>query len=278
MKARFDASKIVSAYEQAFRRMRQLEGFSQVELLRAEAGVILKTWAGRTKVAKPDDALLRARYRAGKRAFGYTNIEKNEYGITVNTGRRGGYPGEVWYKHTLASRGKRRFQQAGLVLDTGAFQPAWIHWKASVWLNIRAGAERYGAELAKLLPHAAKSVGLARQSVIQIADALGIDLTQVKGGGSLSAAGIAKAYAAIASNGRSYRNGTGYQGGDERKFFIHLVNRHPYAVQIGMDQTLLAILSGRVSYIDRAYRSGVFTSVGRSTKAFPNLFKTSSPS
>jgi len=118
-----------------------------------------------------------------------------------------------------------------------------------------------------------RSVGLARQSVVQIADALGIDLLTVKGGGTLSDAGIAKARAALASNGQSYRNGIGLQGGNKVYDHVDLINTLPYGRKIGMDRTLLSVLNGQNKYFEKSYAKGAFDSQRKACAGYPNLFK-----
>lgn len=279
MRITMDASSVMTAYSAAFRKLRALEGFDQQAILLAEAGVILKTWAGRTKVAKAETVNLFARYRAGKRAFGATSAGKNEYGITVNTGRRGGEPGLVWFRTDgttrMTAKGKQAgkpFQLAGHISDSGVFSPSWLHYRKSDFDKINQGAHRYGQELKKILPASLKAVGLARQAVVQIADDLGIDLSRVKGGGGLSDAAIAKARAAMASNGSQYKNGSGSEGGDDTKAFVQLLSRYPLGSKIGMDLTLLAVVAGRAKYIETAYQKGAFDSLNRTMKAFPNVF------
>lgn len=269
MNATFDASKVVAAYHKAFKHMRQIPGFDHKLVLRAEIGSILKTWAGRTKVAKPEQAEWRARYRAGKRAFGDVgSINSNPYGISVNTGLRGGFPGEVWYRHPMSGK----FQQAGVIDDSGGFRASWIHWKTPVWNKIHDGMKIYALHLRDQLQIAPKTIGFSRQSIIQIADALNIDLNQVKGQG-VSAAGITKARAAIASSGRSYRNGYGNQEGTHERFFIRMTNRLPYGIKSGMDRTLKGVISGRAKFIQTAYAKGAFNSVRGVAKSFPNVFR-----
>jgi hypothetical protein len=254
-------------YGRALRMLRTLPGFSHKQILRAECGSILKAWAGRTKVSTEEEALWRARFRAGKRAFGdVSSIDRNPYGISVNTGLRGGYPGEVWYRHPVS----KKFQQAGVINDHGGFTPAWIHWKSAAWSGILEGSERYATELKGQLILAPKTVGFARQSVVQIADDLGIDLNKVNGGG-INAKGLAKARAAIASNGRAYKNGSGTQSGDEQRFLIRLTNNLPFAIKAKMDRDILGIMRGRAKFIETAYRKGAMRSAGRVAKSFPNL-------
>ncbi len=269
MNARFDASGAVAAYTQAFRKMRQLPGFDQRLVLRAEGGSILKQWAGRTKVGTPEQADYRARYRAGKMAFGaVSHIDRNPYRISVNTGLRGGEVGWVWYKHPGGG-----FIPAGVISDNGTILPNHIHFKPDVWSKVVEGMERYADSLAGLLPNARKSIGMARQSVIQIADQLGIDLNSVKGQG-ISSAGITKARAAIASTGKTYQNGYGSEGGDDVRYHIRLLNNLPFGVRSGMDRILIGVLSGRAKFIETAYKKGAFDSMRSVSRAFPNVFKT----
>jgi hypothetical protein len=239
-------------------------------VLRAEAGSILKKWAGVTKVADRESADERARYRAGKRAFGNLGgASKNQYRLSVNTGVRGGIPGWVWYMHP-----SNRFMLAGYIDDSGGVHPnPQRRFKNEAWSQISSGMQVYGGHLSTLLPHAHKSIGLARQSVIQIADSLGIDLSAVQGQG-VSAAGINKARAAIASSGRAYKNGLGSQGGDDAKAFVQLINRLPFGVKSGMDRGLAGVLSGRAKFIETAYKKGAFDSAKNAAKSFPNVFKT----
>lgn len=268
MKVTIDASEVLQQYRAGFRRLAALEGFDHKAILRAEAGVILKTWAGRTKVANAYTAELFARAKAAKRAFGANHINKNPFGITVNTGRRDGFPGTVWFRTA-----RKKFMTPGVISENGSIKQSHLHFKDDDWARIEAGMVTYANELKKALPAAVKSSGLARQSVIQIADDLGIDLGAVKGGGNLSATGIAKARAAIASNGHQYKNGSGSEGGDAVRCHVELINRLPYNQKAGMDSVLLSIIAGRAKYIERSYQKGAFDSMSRTVKAFPNIFR-----
>ena len=260
-----DVAKSADAYSKAFQRLAALPGFSQREILLAEAGSILKAWAGRTKVATNEQIERRIRARVAYNLKMQKAGAGNPYGITVNNGARGGERGEVWFRTS-----RKRFQQAGVVTPGGKYKPANIHWKDADWQKIKAGADQYAARLSVRRREAKRAGGLARQSVIQIADRLGIDLATVKGAG-VSAAGIAKARAAIASSGRAYQNGEGYTGGDEVKTYVDLINSLPYNTSIGMDRTLRGVLMGRAKYIERSYSKGAFDSMRKVAAAFPNI-------
>lgn len=276
MQVKLDASTVGAAYSAAFQRLKQLPGFDHRKVLRAEAGSILKRWAGLVPVAKPEESKKRARLRLA-RQMGLTKA--GTWDITINVGIKSGTPGVVWYRSN--SRRSRasfalnrgwRWQYAGEVSDSGAFTPAWVHFPDEAWAQIKNVCAQYGQRLAKEIPAAQKSVGLARQSVIQIADQLGIDLIEVAGGG-ISAAGITKARAAIASNGNIYQNGSGAQAGDDVKYYVELINRMPRGLQIGIDRMLLQVISGRAKFIETAYAKGAFDSIEKTAKAFPNILK-----
>lgn len=278
MKVTMDARPAAKAYSRAFQRLRQLPGFDLKAVLRAEAGSILKQWAARTPVASQREATFRARLRAAK-AAGVTRA--GTYDITVNTGARKGEPGVVWFRSNSAASNKKfnsglrwAWQYAGEVSDGGQFTPAWKHYRSSDWRNISEGAQKYGQLLAGMVPKSRASIGLSRQSVIQIADQLGIDLASVRGTG-VSAAGIAKARAAMNSRGQSYKNGNGYQGGDNVRAYVTLINRLPYGDKIGMDRSLASVLAGRAKYIETSYQKGAFDSMKRAASAFPNIFDAS---
>lgn len=266
---KFDASAAVAAYQRAFRQLHNLPGFDPRLALTAEAGVILKTWAGRTKVTKQDQIDVRARVRA----LYIKGLTKGD--ITINAGRRGA-KGVIWHRSSSRkafAAGKRKFRVAGRLAEGGHIVANWQHFRDEDWQDINDKAIDADREISVQVKRGEKSAGLARQSVIQIADDLGIDLARVKGGGSLSAAGIAKARGAIASSGNAYKNGHGMKGGDDVKSYVELITRLPYGAKIGMDRTLAGVLQGRATYIGRTYEKGAVDSLARVSRAFPEILR-----
>lgn len=123
----------------------------------------------------------------------------------------------------------------------------------------------------KLLVRKAKqSAGLSRQSVIQIADQLGIDLARVPGMG-VSAAGIAKARSAVASNGKQYQNGYGVVSDSAKSFYLTLINRYPKGGAVGMDRTLQTVIRRRLKYFRQNLKTGALRSAESAAKAYPYL-------
>lgn len=273
---KFDGQAAAAAYSRAFRRLAQLQGFSQHEILRAEAGSILKRWAGLTKVATPAQADARTRLRV-VRGLGYTRAP-DRGDVTVNAGIRGPY-GRVWIK-AREGRGRRGYllamgpnftQPTGKAVfnkfspTSGAATRKWVANVNDAVADVQAGVGRQ-------IPIGRRAIGMSRQSVVQIADKLGIDLLAVRGQG-VSPSGVIKARAAIASNGRAYQNGVGYQGGERDKAYIDLINRLPYGPKIGMDRTLARVLATRAKFIETSYEKGAFDSMRNAARSFPNLIR-----
>lgn len=281
LKASLDASQVMADYSQALRRLAQLTGMDQRQVLLAEAGAILKTWAGRTKVAKTEDADRRTRIAViGPR--GLELSKASEPGdVSVNMGVRGSF-GRVWvrspYKrHHDAKAGTRPYRLAGVIdAKSLSFRPMNYHWKTGTWVDITEAVADVTSKLRSKIPKGRRATGLARQSVIQIADRLGIDLNAVKGGG-ISAAGIAKARKALATTGIQYQNGTGNSEGDGIKSTVTLINNLPSGVKQGMDRTLLGIINGRQKFFQQSYAKGAFDTMTRTARAYPWLRVTPPP-
>lgn len=267
----------LAQFSSALRTVVAASGRAAKQVLRGEAGAILKTWAGRTKVASLSKAETRARVAAnsvaGTRRAGYVT-----HGVTINSGIRGGAPGKVWLAKSFGSK-IDSFRLAGTISREGiTFRPGAgaahrYHFRADEWAEIMDRVGVWTAFMRKHLPAARKAIGLARQSVVQIADSLGLRLENLPGGG-ISQAGIAKARAAIASNGRTYTNGMGRQVGMEQgatRFFIELINNYPRGVAMGMDRTLAGVIMGRNRYFQKNLEKGVFLSQARTAKAYPFL-------
>lgn len=256
----------LAKFSEAMRTIVAVTGASAEEVTRGFAGRVLKKWAGKTKVIPEKIIVWRSRTRAAQVAGVY---KPRIHGITVNTGRRGGDSGVVWYRTR-----KDKWQVAGHIVrdatTSASFVPAWLHFKTSEWGDINQAAGNYATQLQRILAHSLKAVGLARQSVIQIADALGINLSAVPGAG-ISTSGIVKARAAIASNGQRYVNGTGRAQWQAQRFFVELNNHYPPGVRIGMDATLAAVIGAEVKYYERNLANGVFLAHERVARAYPFL-------
>jgi hypothetical protein len=275
----------MQATAQTLRRLAQLTNFSQRQVLLGFAGVVLKTWAGRTKVATQARTDRSSRLHA-VRSLQYTKgSERGD--VTVNAGFKPAPFGRVWIRvregagknNWILAKGpnfsaptgsatftmyRRKFYNGGDTDRSTSFQ--WMQ-------NVNYAQTNVEHKLPISIKKGRRSIGLSRQSVLQIADALGIDLLRVEGGGALAAAGIAKARNALASSGKAFRNGFGSQGGNETRAYVDLVNRLPYGRAIGMDRTLLGVLAGQNKYFAQSYAKGAFNSQKRAVAAYPNLFR-----
>lgn len=273
IKASLDASQVMQSYGHALRRMAELSGFDPKVVLLSETGVILKTWAGRTKVAR-DEAVDR---RTVRHIVQYLDFNKatDEGDISINMGIRGPF-GRIWVRTHKGEGGAGkqggtgRWRLAGVITPGGQnFRPMKYHWKNATWTDIQEAAEDFAIQYRKKIPKGRRAAQLSRQSIVQIADSLGIDLLAVKGGGTFNAAGLAKARQALATTGRTYANGSGTALGTAEKAVVTILNRLPYGKAIGMDSALVGIIVGRAKYFERSYAAGAFETMGKISKAYP---------
>lgn len=271
----FEAQEL-KKFTDSGRAIAKAAGVAVEQWAEGEMGVVLKMWAARTNVITPGKATIEARTSAGKKAFGATKASRSQYGVIVNSGRRDGEPGLLWYRTS-----NRKYQVGGKIDGDSTFRPqqasfksgksGFVHFANDVWAKIEAGGMRYAAELARLKPAAAKAIGLARQSVIQSADVLGIALEAVKGGANLSSGAIAKAREAIATNGNRYQNGTGNVQRTQGAFSIEAVNSYPLNRALRMDMSLQAAIQSRTAYFERNLANGVFKELKKVERAYPYL-------
>lgn len=231
---------------------------------RAEAGVILKTWAGRTKVRKERAAevsgILRDYRQSRALAYGLKKGQTPRGTGSINLGIRKGPEGRVWYR--------TRNNKWQPIYGAG-FQPTGIRMRNEDWPLLNMMVQTFRRQYTMTVEAAKGAIGLARQSIVQIADDLGIRLENVKGGGALSAAGLRKARNALASNRTPYRNGYGVVGNNAKEFYVTLVNRYPRMGPLFMDATLRRVIMGRLGYFRRNLEEGTFLSAKAAAKAYP---------
>lgn len=258
----------------AFLALQKVTGRSLRDVIRAEAGSILKAWAGRVKTATIKDVTRRQRRRT-IRALGY-NRATARGAVTINSGQRElATFGRVWVR-TGNRAGRARFilgRSANFKPPTGTaiLDPAGKGEHTRIWLaNVAdAVADTKGA-LTRDLKKAKGSIGLARQSVVQIADSLGIALERVPGG-RLSASALAKARAALASDGRAHRNGLGREESEARDYLITLINNYPDGRKIALDRALILAINGRAAFYRRNLAQGVYAKLQTTLRAYPGL-------
>lgn len=248
------------------RAFRALAGYSPVavrDTMRAEAGSILKTAAGRTKVAKPAEAEMRARKLALRRGNARSsNLER--VSVTIGARDPAAY-GKVW-RLTTGRGGRLGVQQT----HEPGFKAMNRHYGDQAWREIQSVVARFLGALKTARPAIKNAAGLARQSWVQIADDLGIRLEDVPGSG-ISASGIAKARRAIATTGVAYKNGQAAEFGAAQRFTIRLTNNLPYGRNVRLDSILAGAISGRVKFFERNLALGVFESVDKMLKAYPGI-------
>lgn len=242
--------------------------------MRAEVGVILKRWAGAVKVSKIPQAdrtaLVKTLHLARRVAFG-SSADRKKGSLrpgtaSINLGLLRGDYGKVYYR----TRKLGRAMGASGLQDTHGpnFAMPRKHILSADWPNVHKLVGVFRVQLEAMRAAGRMAIGLSRQSVVQIADQLGIDLLKVPGLG-ISGAGLAKARAAIASTGNYYQNGFGQQERGATNKSITIINRYPQVFANKMDAALFRIIQGRILYFERNLAEGTFLSARRAARAYP---------
>lgn len=261
IRVKFDLRKASQNYSDALALMAKLSGLDRRAIGRAEAGVILKTAAARTRVA-PVSALTKAgRVRALRGAGLSTGKTDRGIKVSVNAGVRGPY-GRVWAR-------KGGGDSKWLLVYAEGFRRVNRHFDDAVWAVATAAQREAKEKVKKGVKRAKETGGLARKGWIQIADSLGIDLATVQGGDALSAAAIMRARAAKARGGRDRENGTSREVIETQKWFAWLIYSVPYGRKIGLDRTLTLIIANRTKFFAMAVQKGYNGALEDTAKLLP---------
>lgn len=227
----------LAKFTQAGRAISDAVGASFEKWAMGEMGVVLREWTSHIPETTPAAARLRSRGRATKE-IGVHSLKA--WSTTVNTGRKGGKVGLAWFR---TRRGK--FQPVGVISDEGEFDASHLHYKSQDAMKISMALNSYAGLLPRVIEAGQQAIGLARNSVIQIADSLGIALEQVRGHGSID---FSRARAARPSNGQFYQNGYGIKAGKDDNFSVEAVNTYSRIAESKVDVALDEVLSNRFAY------------------------------
>ncbi len=260
----------------AFRAIAGAAGAAARDVLRGEAGVILKGCIALTSVS----SIPKSEKRSNLRFLRGLELTGRNPGVpvTISAGvKRGSEFGRV---HLRTSNGHWRRTHDAVFRPVGG-QPnnkrkkAGDHYSKPEWLIVRSAIDAVRGGIVSAREAGRKSIGLARQSWIQIADTLGVRLEDVRGGSvfgkTVSAAAISRSRAAMPSNGRTYQNGLGTEQRTSYQTILTLLNRYPNGVKIGMDATLRSVLQSRIRFFERNLELGVFNSIAQTARAYPYL-------
>jgi hypothetical protein len=240
------------------------------DIIKAEVGAVLGACISRTKVIDSNRALARSALQtlhfARKVAYGQPKgkVADGEGWITTGFGQAlaNGRGDTGFGKHSVWLRtgtpGSGGFQAA----YRGGFSKGW-HVRNRDWRKLELMVNIYRMELRAAEQNALKSVHLPRQSWVQIADSVGIPLK--------ASPAIAKARAAIASNGVSYQNGQAKEFHDNQKYVVEILNGYPFGLKKKMDRTLASAIAGRAKFFQTNLSKGVFNEVASTLKKYPGI-------
>ena len=247
---------------ESFHVIAEATGVAAEDVLMNEAGVIVKTWLARTQFATLAQADLRSRVKV-MRDLGFTGGANNpDANVSISAGLRGPF-GRVWLRKKNG-QGWRRTHNAN-------FTAINQHYKNAQWIDLQEAIDLASRWIQKTLPQVRAAIGLPAQSILQIADDLGLNLATVRGGTAPSARKLELARNARAPNGRIFKDGLGIKTKSPGKFMLELINSNPLIGKLGMDRTLAGVLSGRVKYFETNVEKGVFQAQSRVARAYPWL-------
>ena len=251
-------------------------GQSMRQVLRSEVGHILKECAAKTKVGTESLVDRKAQLLAIK-SLKLTKAE-NRGDVSINANWRKAAPyGQAWIKvrhgagrkNYILARGPDFSSPSGSAILRQDGNP---RNGTAVWLaGVRQAVGRTVPLVEKRVSAARKAIGLARQSWVQIANSLGINLAAVPGT-NLSAQGLAKAQLALASDGKRYANGLAREYEVAKGFVVELTNRLPYCRTIKLDAVLARAINKRSTYFSKNVARGVFSSAKKTLAKYPGLF------
>jgi hypothetical protein len=270
----FDPSEI-DKLPVAFRTIAKVARVSGETVLDGMAGVILKACAGDTAVATQAKSKIRAQTQL-IRDLGLTGGKKSGAFdiVTINAGAKAEF-GRVFLRTTTGHW--RRSHDANFIPVPGMPSPGrkkpGDHYSDYQWLVLKSALQAVRAQVGAARSAGLKTIGMARQSWIQIADALGIRLETVRGGGRLSASAITKARGAMSYRGRKFINGLATRERKQSGALLTLINRYPGGRNqgLGFDRLINRHLIGQVRYFEKNLELGVFNSIAKTARAYPFL-------
>lgn len=247
-------------FTDAGRAMSRAANISFEQWAEGETGITLKGWAGLIAA----QTVTKAETRQRNRVLNKLGLTKGN--TTINSGVRG--PQGLTY----VKISKGRYMAAGTVGHNAiGYKPFnERHLSKRLVNDAAAAASTYQGQSA-LVAIGKRTIGLARQSIVQIGDMLGIALEAVKGGHGLSAAQVQQARNAVAGDGKTYQNGFGERTKSGDQFSITLINRYPFLDKAKIDVALWSVISQSLNAMTLALQADLFRDTSRAAKAFPYL-------
>lgn len=239
-----------SHFNDAMRELSRISGKDFADVIRHEAVSVLKRAALWEKIANIQDIkkAVQAKFRYGWGEEGRT------WRVLISPNNDA-----IWVMDLIS--GKKYPVTSQKAVRTKLPDSAWANYSAlaSDRAFLQSGEERkrIGAR------------GLARQSWVQIADAIGVDIESVPPGGSAQSA---LARRAIAVNGRSYLNGRAIQEAAQDAFLLTLVNESPIVIKRDGAGRMQRAIDARTTAFNIALRKGVFQNVKARAQRYPGIF------
>jgi hypothetical protein len=259
---------MVRGFESSLSSLGQMPNTDRI--LRTLVQRIIEGCIRRTKMALAK--FIRAKFKAKGNSARLPGVA-----MSINSGRRGGVEGRVWYgEDPSVSTSVTEKQRAALQKKAKRGGKVWvimenaIHPGAGMLRRFEALDSFRQADvngrIRGLLDAALRARGLARNSWLQIAQKLGITLTNVTGGQQVAAA--------RPSSGASYQPANGsarYEG--PKQLYYDLVNSYPFSrFKINGAAILSRAIQGELGYFRNNFHHAVFSDLQTIAKKYKGIF------
>lgn len=237
--------------------LQRVSGQTMKQVLRSETAEILNVCVKRTKVAKKEVVQRRAQLKVIKKEE--LTQARHPGQTTVNAGWKKAAPyGRVWLK--VRPGGKNSFV-LGRGPDFSSPAGRSIAPRTGDWAEfVTHSAMLVTSKVPEAIRRGFSSIGLARQSWVQMAESLRLNL---RGLGDGEDAGAARS---------KYQNGIGTERGDGEKYVITLTNRLPYGRRAKLDAIMARAINSRATAFYSAVKRGVFDSTKKTLAKYPGLY------
>jgi len=249
-----------TGFRKAVADLARISGVTYEEALKEQTRLVMQAAMRGTPAAKVA-AIRRSVAAQGK----WHTVDENGAVLSENTGSRGGEAGQQWLfwpERSARAKGPSKQRRTGgdggmfVYLPNSRLSPAMKGAAAALQAKLAALAPKQREAMAR----AVKARGLAKQSWLQSARAVGIELRDVPG----------YVVGALASSGTAYQNGTGRRVTQGDALFYELENKYPALLgaigrktrrgrPAGMDgfRILQSAIASRVSAFNREMKLGV---------------------
>lgn len=237
--------------------LQRVTGQTMKQVLRSETGEILAECVRKTKVAKKD-VVQRKEQLGVVKEEGYTQA-RNKGDVSINSGWRRNAPyGRVWLR-VRPSAGRKGFILARGPDFSAPSGTATLRGSGQWVTDVASAASSVLSKFPAAIARGFANIGLGRQSWIQMAESLRLNIS-----------GLIAGEDAMAARAK-YQNGRGEERQGNGTYAITLINTLPYCRRAKLDAIMARAINGRATKFLSAVKQGVFQDAKKLAAKYPGL-------